>query len=101
MLKAFFKKCEFKDFWANKDHHPACACTKLSISYEYYLAWSKSGHNNKKCAHSMKLLCDELRKINWEFEVNNAQDFWKLFECELIRIVDKIYTIANWFIDKT
>ena len=38
----------------------------------------------------MKLLCDELRKINWEFEVNNAQDFWKLFECELIRIVDKI-----------
>ena len=49
----------------------------------------------------MKLLCDELRKINWEFEVNNAQDFWKLFECELIRIVDKIYTIANWFIDKT
>jgi hypothetical protein len=40
--------------------------------------------------YSKEALCNELSAVNWNINVPDVQQFWNLFECLLLGVVDKI-----------
>ena len=46
--------------------------------------------------YSKDLLCNELAKENWSFDIEPVQEYWNVFENKLINIIDKIIPIASF-----
>lgn len=44
--------------------------------------------------YSKEILCIKLSTVDWDLKINDVQDFWNVFECELLNIIDIIAPLA-------
>ena len=44
--------------------------------------------------YSKEILCNKLSTFDWDLKINDVQDFWNVFECELLNIIDIIAPLA-------
>lgn len=46
--------------------------------------------------YTKDILCNKLASIDWDLKINDVQDFWNVFECELLNIIDIIAPMSKF-----